>query len=42
MKLNRNERLGAANELPKWVLAGGRKLRGLVVRRRSERELFLS
>jgi lysozyme len=42
MKLNRNERLAAANELPKWVRAGGRKLRGLVLRREAERELFLS
>jgi lysozyme len=42
MKLNRNERLAAANEFPKWVRAGGRKLRGLVLRRQAEKELFLS
>ena len=41
-KLNRDERIAASNELPKWVRAGGRKLRGLVLRREAERELFLS
>lgn len=32
----------AANQFPKWVYAGGRKLTGLVHRRNAERELFLS
>lgn len=41
-KLNRGERLGAANEFPKWVRAGGRVLRGLVIRREAERQLFLT
>lgn len=41
-KLNRNERLGAANEFPKWRRAGGRVLRGLVIRRELERQLFLT
>jgi lysozyme len=41
-KLNRGERLGAANEFPKWRRAGGRVLRGLVIRREAERQLFLT
>jgi lysozyme len=41
-KLNRNERLGAANEFNRWVRAGGRVLRGLVIRRELERRLFLT
>jgi len=41
-KLNRNERIAAANEFPKWCRAGGRKLKGLVLRREAEKELFLS
>lgn len=32
---------GAANEFLKWVMAGGRKLDGLVRRRTGERALFL-
>jgi len=42
MRLNRNERLGAANEFPKWRRANGRILRGLVIRREAERQLFLT
>ena len=42
MRLNRNERLGAANEFPKWRRANGRILRGLVIRRELERQLFLT
>jgi len=42
MRLNRNERLGAANEFPKWRWANGRILRGLVIRREAERQLFLT
>jgi lysozyme len=43
-KLNRGERLGAANEFGRWVRAGrgGRVLRGLVIRREAERQLFLT
>lgn len=32
----------AADEFPKWVMAGGQKLPGLVRRREAERALFLS
>tara|TARA_R110000803_G_scaffold6755_1_gene21760 strand:+ start:300 stop:746 length:447 start_codon:yes stop_codon:yes gene_type:complete len=42
MKLNRGHYEGAADEFPKWRKAGGRVLQGLVRRRASERELFLS
>ena len=41
-KLNRNDKLGAANEFPKWRRAGGRILRGLVRRRALEQKLFLT
>lgn len=41
MKLNRGWYEDAADELPKWRKAGGRVLRGLVRRRKSERDLFL-
>ncbi len=41
-KINRGDYLGAADEFPRWVFAGGRKLRGLVKRRSHEREMFLS
>ena len=41
-RLNRNNRLGAANEFSRWVRAGGRVLRGLVIRREVERQLFLT
>lgn len=41
-KLNRNERLAAANEFGKWRRANGKILRGLVLRRAAEKELFLS
>jgi GH24 family phage-related lysozyme (muramidase) len=40
-RLNRGEYEGAADELPKWAYAGGRKLRGLVRRREAERYLFM-
>lgn len=42
MKLNRSQYIEAADELPKWRLAGGRVWRGLVRRRAAERELFLA
>ena len=40
MKLNRGDRIGAAQEFPKWRRAGGVILRGLVRRRAAERRLF--
>ena len=39
-RLNRGDIEGASAEFPKWRLAGGRILRGLVRRRVAERELF--
>ena len=42
MKLNRGEYQGAADEFPKWRIAGGRILAGLVRRRAAERSLFLT
>jgi GH24 family phage-related lysozyme (muramidase) len=41
-RLNAGAYLEAADEFPKWVYAGGRKLKGLVRRREAERILFLS
>lgn len=41
-KLNQGDYKGAAEELDKWVYAGGVKLDGLVARRAAEKELFLS
>lgn len=41
-KLMRENYLGAADEFPRWVLAAGRRLAGLVRRREAERALFLS
>jgi lysozyme len=40
-KLNRYEYDAIPNELMRWVNAGGRKLKGLVRRRRAEAILFL-
>lgn len=40
-KLNAGDYEGAANELPRWVYASGKKLPGLVARRNRERALFL-
>ena len=42
MKLNRSEYQGAADEFPKWRIAGGRILAGLVRRRAAERTLYLA
>jgi len=42
MKLNRGFYEDAADEFNKWRKAGGRVLRGLVKRRKEERELFLT
>ena len=39
-KLNRGNYDGAQREFRKWVYAGGRRLRGLVLRRAAEAELF--
>lgn len=39
-KLNAGDYDGAASEFGKWTLAGGRRLRGLVRRRKAERDLF--
>lgn len=41
-KLNSGDIVGACNELPKWVYAGGVKLKGLVKRRAAEQALCLS
>lgn len=41
-KLNSGDRVGACNELPRWVYAGGVRLPGLIKRREAERELCLS
>ncbi|MHA6903336.1 lysozyme (plasmid) [Ralstonia syzygii subsp. celebesensis] len=41
-KLNAGDRTGACNELPRWVYAGGQKLRGLVARRTAEQKLCLT
>lgn len=40
MKLNRGDYHGASDELPKWRKAGGKILKGLVIRRTREKELF--
>lgn len=40
-RLNREEYVGAAQEFPKWCWAGGRKIRGLYLRRLREQKLFL-
>ena len=41
-RLNRGAYEEAANEFPRWVFAGGRKLKGLIRRRKDERRMFLS
>lgn len=41
-KIRAGDYVGACNELPKWVYAGGRKLRGLEIRREKERALCLA
>lgn len=40
-KLNNGDVVGACNELPRWVYANGRKLGGLVRRRKAERAMCL-
>ncbi|MFG8171273.1 lysozyme [Pseudomonas aeruginosa] len=39
--LNRGDYQGAADQFPRWVNAGGKRLEGLVKRRAAERALFL-
>lgn len=41
-KLRAGDRVGACNQLPRWVYAGGKKLRGLERRREAERQICLS
>jgi lysozyme len=41
-KLNAGDECGAAAEFPKWDYAGGRKLRGLTLRRLDEQRTFLT
>lgn len=41
-KLNAGNYAGAAEEFRRWVYAGGKKSKGLVRRRKAERELFLA
>ena len=41
-RLNRKEYIGAAEEFSKWCYANGKKLRGLLRRRLTEKELFLN
>lgn len=41
-KINSGDRVGACNELSKWVYARGIKFNGLVKRREAERKLCLS
>lgn len=40
-KLNAGDLLGACNEFPRWVYAGGKKWNGLIKRREQERLLCL-
>jgi lysozyme len=41
-KLNSGDYEGAADQLDRWVNAGGQKVRGLATRRAAEKALFLS
>lgn len=41
-KLRAGDLVGACNQLPRWVYAGGKKLRGLELRREAERQICLS
>ncbi|QXR36975.1 lysozyme [Alcaligenes aquatilis] len=41
-KLRAGDLAGACNQLPRWVYAGDKKLRGLELRREAERQICLS
>lgn len=41
-KLNRGDYVGASGEFKRWAWAGGRKLSGLIRRRKAESKMFLS
>ena len=41
-KLNNGDYKGASDEFDKWVYQNGKKLKGLVNRRKREKELFLT
>ncbi|MGC1030890.1 lysozyme [Pantoea agglomerans] len=41
-RLNAGDKAGACNELRRWIFAGGRRWRGLMKRRETERALCLS
>lgn len=41
-KLRAGDLVGACSQLPRWVYAGGKKLRGLERRREAERQICLS
>lgn len=41
-KLRAGDLAGACNQLPRWVYAGDKKLRGLELRREAERKICLS
>jgi lysozyme len=41
-KLNDSDRWGSAEEFARWVMAGGKRLDGLVRRRQAERDLFVT
>ena len=39
-KVKAGDHVGAAQEFPRWIYAGGRKLRGLVRRREAEKDRY--
>lgn len=41
-KANAHDWKGVCNEFPRWVYSGGRKLKGLIIRREKEKALCLS
>lgn len=40
-KLNQKDYIDASNEFLRWIYAGGKKLKGLMIRRQEEKKLFL-
>jgi lysozyme len=40
--LNVGDREGAADQLPRWIFAGGKPIAGLIARRRAEKAMFLN